>query len=206
MKFHHWKIVAAAIAVGVPMVWAITVLDSDRPRAQAPADAAPETITKKDATPQRRSSGPAGSWQPRRSVPQPSPEPEEQPEVSHEERVSAKLERATAEETSFVAAFESQTVDTEWAPVWEEKLDQQIQVDLGELPGFAHSEVECRSDKCLATVTWDDYASATSRLGETINLTKGECATFSFMPPPENAGGSYRHKVRFGGCRSLDKS
>lgn len=120
--------------------------------------------------------------------------------------MARKVQQASHEETAFVDAFDAQTVDSSWASTWERNLDQDIHNDLGELGGFSDAQVECRSSKCLATVTWDDYDSARVHLGETIHLTKGACATFSFMPPPDNPSGVYAHKVRFDGCASDGES
>lgn len=127
---------------------------------------------------------------------------EDKPNQTAQERREATIAFENSEERSFIDDFERESVDADWAARWESTLDTQVQQFLGELPGFDSASVECRSTKCLATVTWDDYASARTRLTEAMRVTHGMCSTAVFVPPPDDTSRSYSHKIRFRGCTS----
>ncbi len=131
-----------------------------------------------------------------------SQEAELEPEPSEAERRATTLNRAAEEAEQFLAEFTSQSVDSAWARTWEENLDRRISGNLASREGFAYADVECRKDRCVATVNWADFASAESNFMETITLTHGDCATSSFMAPPEDESRAYSHKIRFSHCRS----
>ena len=208
MKLNNLKLVLTAVAVGVPVVWAALVLSEDRPSSK---DTTGPSVLEATRREEDRSSDPLARPRTRRSR---SPvsfaaasEPEEPEEPAHgsfEEEVAAELQAGHDQELRFVQVFQSQSVDHSWAKERESALTEYIDRDLSELEGFSHSEVECRSSKCLATVTWEDYGSATATVGKAADLTKGECATSVFMPPPDDTSGSYTHKIRLGDCVSFE--
>lgn len=127
---------------------------------------------------------------------------EEDLHAIQEAETAAALAHATDAEEAFVRAFEREPTDGSWATQWEASLERFALEDFGALDGFSNFDVECRSSRCVATVTWRDYEAATARVGDASFVSRGACATTTFMPPPDDTSRSYTHRIRFQGCRT----
>lgn len=121
--------------------------------------------------------------------------------LSREARLQKQIDFETAREEAFMAKFEAESVDGDWASQWESQLTSALEGTLGRQTGFSNMTIECRSERCVAQAEWGDYNSATLALGAAADATKGACATSVFMPPPADPSAPYRHAVRFASCQ-----
>ncbi|MEM6993897.1 MAG: hypothetical protein AAF721_25515 [Myxococcota bacterium] len=170
------------------------------------ADGSASSPTDKAAVPARRRSrlGPRSSG----SRPTFAPRPEEHSDAAQmeepapiEQQVAEALRHATAEENEFVASFEAESTDGDFASRWEPRLTATLEHALGASAGFNDITIECHAQRCLGEARWASYADATRAIESAADATHGECATFVFMPPPDDPRGPYAHKVRFTSCQ-----
>ncbi|MBN2530422.1 MAG: hypothetical protein JXR76_28805 [Deltaproteobacteria bacterium] len=110
----------------------------------------------------------------------------------------------TAEE--FVAKakeeFESDPVDSLWAPKAESMLFEDLSL-LGKQFGFRVVDTECRSSKCVADVSFENYGKADSSAMMLAQFSgKMNCATKVSIPEPEDVNSEYTTTVFYDSCRS----
>lgn len=69
---------------------------------------------------------------------------------------------------------------------------------------FAIDQVDCRSQSCVATLTWSDYRAASESVGDLLHRNYGlNCGRMVLMPEPKDPGASYTTRVVFE-CASPD--
>lgn len=184
------------------VTYSALLLRRDEPEATASSKV--ETQTQVPALrgvsgPSRRAPSTAGL--PTRGVVAARAEQPEGPPPSAEQQRMKVIEYEAQREAAFIGEFEAESVDGTWAAQWEPQLTSTLEGVLSDHTGFVGMTIECRSERCVAEATWDDYKSATGAIGATMDATKGVCGTSVFMPPPDDPEASYRHSVRFFGCQ-----
>lgn len=205
-----WKTVPLLVLAAAPVLWAFHLLSretEDEPALKNSATRSRSTERRPDSA--RSSDAPRAS---RRTFPRrrslASAENDIEPEAlqtpdERKVRIAEKIEAAKNLEAAFVEDFHRQSVNATWATTWETSIAGDIEVDLQPLTGFTHSDVECRSTSCLATVTWENYEAARAQLQKTARLGGG-CVTSAFMAPTASPDAPYTHRIRFEGCSSVE--
>jgi hypothetical protein len=91
-------------------------------------------------------------------------------------------------------------VDAVWAPRAEAQVQQELELHSKE-HGYTFSEVECRSDACVATVEFPDYAAAQAHASGLVNLPLSvNCAMGATVPPPSDPTAKYAVQVFMTDC------
>lgn len=167
-------------------------------------------------TPRSRSAGSSqgGGWArareftksrstPRKTSAAPSSFDEEplSPDAPFDERKAQVIRFEEARESSFLAEFNGESVDSAWATTWESSLTTSLEGALAEYDGFDGMSVECRRERCVAQAKWKSFSAAQAALGAASDATKGACATSVFVPPPDDPKAPYEHRVRFSHCQ-----
>lgn len=89
-------------------------------------------------------------------------------------------------------AYNSEVVDFTWAPEAENTLESGL-TDLATNLGFEVANSECRTSRCNATITFDNYNLAEKhghRLAE-ASIPGLNCAQSIALPPPSDASARY---------------
>lgn len=198
------KLAFAALIAGIPVSWALIVLSSGAEH-RTSRDKHPKKDKHRVDNGRPASTGPTWS-RPLRFAPSPVAQPEESPdargpEQSEENRIARKIQFAQQAESDFISDFEREVLNSQWANQWEDSIDGWLVSNMSSLPGFESSEVECRSERCVATVAWSNYTAAGASLQSAMTLTAGRCRTAVLMTPPTDDTAAYEHKIRFVRCQ-----
>ena len=86
------------------------------------------------------------------------------------------------EERAFQTAFASEAVDQTWAPVAQSKLGAQL-IAVGEKKGFRLDRVDCKTTKCVASLSFSDRSKARESLGGILHENyEPNCAVSIRLP------------------------
>lgn len=110
-----------------------------------------------------------------------------------------KIAAAAVAEAEFLGAFEAEPVDAAWAPLEAGRIAGAVQSAVAGFEGLSNVAVECRTTRCLATLSWADRDAALVALEPLMRAGEG-CAAFVFMPESSPAAAPYAHRVRTMRC------
>jgi hypothetical protein len=114
--------------------------------------------------------------------------------------------RANEQLARALARVQAERIDPDWGPAAATRLEQDLAAATEGRPSRV-VRVECRSESCVATLAWPDYATAFSTYrGLLIQPYSLNCQRSMSVPPPADPSVAYEAQLIFSCDRSEPRS